>query len=252
MSVPLSTLCEAMNQELAVNQFQDYCPNGLQVEASDQVSHIVTGVTACQALIDAAIERQADMLLVHHGYFWKGESPALVGMKGRRIRHLMQHGINLVAYHLPLDAHPVLGNNACLAEQLGLVTETGLDSSDHPIGNIGILETPLTGAALAARIEQVLGRSPLHIAGHEGLIRRVGWCTGAAHSMLNKAADLGLDAFISGEINEPTVHLARERGIDYFAAGHHATERYGVQALGRWLAQRFDVSCEFIDIDNPV
>lgn len=252
MSVPLSTLCQAMDQELAISQFQDYCPNGLQVEASEQVSHIVTGVTACQALIDAAVERQADMLLVHHGYFWKGESQALVGMKGQRIRSLIQHQLNLVAYHLPLDAHPVLGNNACLANQLGFVTEAGLDSSERPIGNIGILETPLAGEALAARIEHVLGRTPLHIVGHDRPIRRVGWCTGAAHSMLNKAADLGLDAFISGEINEPIVHLARERGIDYFAAGHHATERYGVQALGLWLTQHFDVTCEFIDIDNPV
>jgi dinuclear metal center YbgI/SA1388 family protein len=223
------------------------------VEGRDSVAKIVTGVTASQALIDAAVERGADLLLVHHGFFWKGENPCVTGMKQRRIKALLTHGISLLAYHLPLDAHPALGNNAQLAARLGLMEEGRFGSSGGPeLACFGVPEAPLAGADFGARIHQVLGREPQWIPGTTEPIRRLGWCTGAAQSYLEEAARRGLDAFVSGEISEPSVHISREYGIHYFAAGHHATERYGVQALGEHLAARFGVTHEFCDIDNPV
>jgi dinuclear metal center YbgI/SA1388 family protein len=239
------------NDLLEVSDFDDYCPNGLQVEAGDQVSRLMVGVTASQALIEAACEWRADLLLVHHGYFWKGESPALRGMKGQRIKRLFESGISLMAYHLPLDAHPDYGNNAELGRLLGFQHAAATESGNGLIWQAE-LDAPMSGASLGAHLNQVLGREPLHILGREQDITQVGWCTGAAQGYLEQAAALGLDAFISGEISESTVHTARELGIDYFAAGHHATERYGVQALGRHLAERFGLTCEFVDIDNPV
>ncbi|TGN39993.1 Nif3-like dinuclear metal center hexameric protein [Marinobacter confluentis] len=241
-------ILNTLTQWLSPDDFKDYCPNGLQVEGSDEVSRIISGVTASRSLIDAAIEADADMILVHHGYFWKGEDQAIRGMKRERIRLLLEHDINLVAYHLPLDDHPEYGNNRQLADVLGIQNPRPLDGLVWQ----GELESPLTPAELEQRIAKALSRPPLHVGTGSDTISRVGWCTGAAQGFIDKALEAGLDAYISGEISEPTTHTARECGIHYFAAGHHATERYGVQALGSALERVFGVEHRFIDCDNPV
>jgi len=244
----LCTYCDAL---LACTDFNDYCPNGLQLEGDRPVKRLMSGVTASQALIDAAVAWQADALLVHHGWFWKGESPSLVGTKGRRVRALAQRGMSLLAYHLPLDAHPELGNNRQLARVLDFA-----DPEPTPLGEgllwRGRLRHPMGSAELSARIASALGRSPLHIAGHQRPLEQVAWCTGAAQGFIEQAASLRVDAYLSGEVSEQTTHQARELEVDYFAAGHHATERYGVQALGAHLAGRFGLEHRFVDIDNPV
>jgi dinuclear metal center YbgI/SA1388 family protein len=238
---------------LESERFRDYCPNGLQVAGWAEVLRLVSGVTASRALIEQAIEHEANMLLVHHGYFWKGEDARIVGMKRERIRLLLEHGINLVAYHLPLDAHPQLGNNAQLAQRLALQTQGGFGGNGGPdIGLYGELEKPLPGADFARHIAGALGREPLYIAGTDRPVLRVAWCTGAAQSYIEQAVTLGVDAFITGEVSEHTVHVARECGLHFYAAGHHATERYGVQALGARLAAEFDIGHTYIDISNPV
>lgn len=246
----LAKLCDAL---LLADEFNDYCPNGLQVDAGKPITRLVTGVTACQALIDAAITAKADAILVHHGYFWKGEAQPLTGMKGARIRTLMQHGISLLAYHLPLDAHPTLGNNATLAKALTLnITGALYPHEKHPVGNITTC-TPILPSAFAERIAAVLGRTPLHIQVRpkDTPLSRIGICTGGAQDMIEQAAIMGCDAFISGEISERTTHMARELGLDYFAAGHHATERGGILALGDYLVAHHGLDVRFIDIDNP-
>jgi dinuclear metal center YbgI/SA1388 family protein len=243
----LRDLVSFCDELLDTGSFSDYCPNGLQVEAGETVSTLVSGVTASQALIDAAAEAGADALLVHHGYFWKGEAQPLTGMKGRRVHSLYSHGISLIAYHLPLDAHIELGNNRQLADRLGLAGEP-LESG----GLVWGAELDETPEQLSLRLHDALGREPLLLSGGPGRIRRVGWCTGAAQGYIEQAAAAGCDAFISGEVSEQTLHQAAELGIHYFAAGHHATERYGVQALGEALAGRFGIRHRFIDIPNPV
>ncbi|MCY9828679.1 Nif3-like dinuclear metal center hexameric protein [Vibrio chagasii] len=243
-----------LNEKLQPQQIKDYCPNGLQVEGASEVKRIVTGVTASQALINKAVELEADALLVHHGFFWKGESEAIRGMKGKRIRTLIKNDINLLGYHLPLDIHPELGNNAKLAELLDIEVEGGLEGHPQSVAMFGRLKTPMTGAEFTAKIDQVLNRKPLHIAPENAdkMIETVGWCTGGGQDYIELAASQGIDAFISGEISERTTYSAREQDIHYFAAGHHATERYGVKALGEWLAKEHGLDVEFIDIDNPV
>ncbi len=243
----LQDIVEYCNRRLDAAAFDDYCPNGLQVEGGSRVRLIVSGVTASQALVDAAVEAGADLLLVHHGYFWRGEAAPLVGMKGRRVRALMAADVSLLAYHLPLDAHPELGNNRQLGLRLGFADAA-------PVADLvwGVeLAEVLTPQALTERVEAALGRTPLAV-GPEGPLRRVAWCTGAAQGMIAQAAAAGFGAFISGEISEQTVHQARELNIRYLAAGHHATERYGVQALGEELAAHFGVTHRFIDVPNPV
>lgn len=246
--IDLFQLEQHCNELLGVAGFEDYCPNGVQVEGGGTgVSRIVSAVTASQAVIEAATEQHADLLLVHHGYFWRGEAAPLSGIKGRRIRSLINGGISLMAYHLPLDAHPVLGNNCLLGQRLGI-------AQARPLGQGLVWQGELqdeSAEALADRITSQLGQSPLLIRGHDRAIRRIGWCSGAAQSAITEAAAAGLDAFVSGEIAESTTHLARELGIHYFAAGHHATERYGVQALGQYLAGKFAVHHQFIDENNP-
>lgn len=249
--VRLSELVGYCDGLLRANDIADYCPNGLQVEGRSEVRRVVSGVTASRALLEAAIAAGADLVLVHHGYFWKGEDQRLTGMKGERIRLLMQNNLGLLAYHLPLDVHPELGNNALLGARLGVMSEDCLDGGDVPLIWSGRFDEPLSGEALAARLDELLQRAPLHVAAGPGSIRRVAWCTGAGQGFIEQAAQAGVDAFISGEISEPTAHVAREYGIHYFAGGHHATERFGVQALGTHLAQQFDLQHEFIDIDNP-
>lgn len=248
--VDLRALVTYTDQLLGVSEFSDYCPNGLQVEGRSQVQRLVAGVTACQALLDVA--PPADAILVHHGYFWKGEDPCVVGVKRHRLKVLLGHDISLVAYHLPLDAHPVYGNNAQLAVVLGLTVESGLSVERGPaLGMVGRLPGPLSGAEFAAHLTACLGREPLHIPGPVPVLRRIAWSTGAAQSFIGVAAEQGVDAFLTGEVSEQTVHMARETGLHFYAAGHHATERYGVQALGRHLAERFQLDFQFIDIPNP-
>ena len=251
--VTLKALLDYTNSLLSIDSFADYCPNGLQVEGRAEVTRLVSGVTASMELIEAAIDAQADALVVHHGYFWKGEDACVTGMKRTRLRRLLGTDTSLLAYHLPLDAHPELGNNAQLAQVLGFERQ-GYFGHDGGmlLGQYGLLPQALTGAALSDLIQNSLGRTPLHIAGRQMQIQTVGWCSGAAQSYIDAAAEQGLDAFISGEISEQTVHVARECGLHYFSAGHHATERYGVQALGQHLAEQFDISHQFIDIYNPV
>ena len=238
---------------LRVSDFKDYCPNGLQVEGVDEVNLIVSGVTASLELIEAAIDLKADALLVHHGYFWKGEASTITGFKGRRIRALIKNNLNLLAYHLPLDAHPVVGNNAQIARIMGWeVNGTFASVGLHDIVFHTELKEAVTLDELSAIIASKLAATPLSIDAGDQLIRRVAWCTGAAQSYIDQAADRGFDVFISGEVSENTFHFAKESGIHYIAAGHHATERYGVQALGELIADRFGLQHQFVDIPNPV
>lgn len=251
--VPLRELVDYTNNLLEIELFEDYAPNGLQVVGRAAVSRLVSGVTASRSLLEAAVHAGADAVLVHHGYFWEGEDPCIAGMKKHRLHILLSHDVSLLAYHLPLDAHPKLGNNARLAAVLGFTVRGRMGrAAGVDIGMYGELREPLTADALARDITVRLGRAPLHIAGRAAAIKRIGWCTGAAQRYISDAAALDLDAYLSGEVSEQTVHEARESGVHYFAAGHHATERYGVQALGEHLAQRFGVSHQFVDIDNPV
>jgi len=272
VAITAQALTQFCDDYLSANAFKDYAPNGLQVDGGQPIRRIVTGVTACEALIDAAIETRADAIMVHHGYFWKGEPEPITGMKGRRIRKLMQHGISMIGYHLPLDAHPIIGNNAKLAEMLGLtITEALYPHESYPVGNIAIC-APQSAETLIQTITQALGRVPLHISSNfllsdslpndcrstnedetnnTKLIERIGLCTGGAQDMIEQAAIMECDAYLSGEISERTTHSARELGIDYFACGHHATERGGIQALGEIVAQHFGLPVTFIDIDNP-
>lgn len=249
----LKDLCEFCDDYLRVSDFADYCPNGLQVESTDEVNHIVCGVTASLDLIEAAIDVGADTLLVHHGYFWKGESQAISGFKGRRIRALIKNNINLIAYHLPLDAHPEVGNNVQLAKVMDWQVENSFGSiGSHDLVLSGTLATPTSLDELSESLASRLDARPLAIPASDKPVRSIAWCTGAAQSYIEEAAKHGIDAFISGEVSEHTFHFAREAGVHYIAAGHHATERYGVQALAALLGERFDLRQQFIDIPNPV
>lgn len=253
MSATLTELLEHIDQTLQPARFADYCPNGLQVEGREQVRKLASGVTASQALLDKAIAWGADAILVHHGYFWKGESAPVVGMKRRRLGALLNADVSLLAYHLPLDAHPELGNNARLGHLLGISSPVPLQPEDPAsVGNVGEFPEPLCAAELCSRLEALTGQKPLHIGDPAAFLHRVAWCTGAAQSYIDAAVNAGADVFITGEVSEPTVHVAREEGIQFIAAGHHATERYGVQALGEHLASHFALEHSFIDVPNPV
>ena len=243
-------LVEYLEGLLQPANFRDYCPNGLQVEGRAEIRRLVAGVTASQALLDAAVARGADALLVHHGYFWKGEDGRITGMRKKRLGSLLTNDINLLAYHLPLDAHPELGNNAQLAAKLGWFPEGRF--GEQSIAWFGRLPETELASALGNKLAQLLGRQPQMIGDPERQVHRIGWCSGGAQGYFEQAIALGLDAYVSGEISEQTVHLARESGVVYFAAGHHATERLGAQALAGHLAERFGIQCEFVDIDNPV
>ncbi|MBL8409185.1 MAG: Nif3-like dinuclear metal center hexameric protein [Candidatus Accumulibacter sp.] len=243
-------LTRYLEQLLEPGRFRDYCPNGLQVEGRPEVRRLIAGVTANQALLDAAVELEADALLVHHGWFWRGEEGRVTGLRKTRLQTLLKHDINLIAYHLPLDGHPVFGNNAQLASRLGWTPDARFGEQD--IGWLGTLENPTPVSAIVDRVERELQRSPLLIGDGERLVSRVGWCSGAAQGLFEQAIALGVDLYLSGEIAEQTVHLARETGVAYLAAGHHASERFGVQALAAHLAERFGLDCRFVDIDNPV
>jgi dinuclear metal center YbgI/SA1388 family protein len=243
-------LVHYLDELLEAARFKDYCPNGLQVEGVGELGRIVSGVSACQALIDAAVERGADALLVHHGWFWRGEDGRVIGARKTRLQTLLSHDINLIAYHLPLDAHPELGNNARLAAALGWEAEGRFGEQD--LGWTGRLVVPQTLAELERQVAGEMRRAPLVIGDAKRRIVRVAWCSGGGQGYFEQAVALGVDAFLSGEISEPAVHLARETGVAYLAAGHHASERFGVQALTAHLTAKFGRACEFVDIDNPV
>ena len=243
-------LVEYLDGLLQPAKFRDYCPNGLQVEGRANVVRIVAGVTASQALVDLAVARGADALLVHHGYFWKGEDGRITGIRRQRLKTLLGNDLNLLAYHLPLDAHPELGNNAQLAARLGWLAEGRFGEQD--IAWYGSVGAATTAGGLAAQIAAKLARAPQLIGDPQRPVRRLAWCTGGAQGYFEQAIALGVDAFVSGEISEPTVHLARESGVAYLACGHHATERYGVAALAAHLNAQCGLQCEFVDVDNPV
>lgn len=254
MSVALDRdqLKQALDDELNSVAFVDYCPNGLQVEGSANISRLVSGVTASQALIDRAAALNADAILVHHGYFWRGEDPCLVGMKGRRVSALIRASINLFAYHLPLDNHPLLGNNAGLGRALKMPSWESLKEHDvsYPVFT-GRYEVVSKLSEIAQQLSDALGKSVTTVGDADAPIRSVAWCTGGGQGYIDDAADAGVDLFVTGEISEQTVHVARERNIAFIAAGHHATERFGVQALGNWVAERFGIEHVFVDIDSP-
>jgi dinuclear metal center YbgI/SA1388 family protein len=246
-------LATYLAQVLNITQYRDYCPNGLQVEGRAGIGLVVSGVTASQALIEAAVDLQADAILVHHGYFWRGEDARVVGTKHKRLKALLGNDLNLFAYHLPLDGHPEWGNNAQLARQLSLVGEDRF--GEDKLGWLGVPQADANIATmgdLADLIARRLGRMPLLIGDAEQPVGTVAWCTGGAQGFFGDAIAAGASVYISGEISEPTVHLARETGVAYISAGHHATERYGVQALGAHIADRFGIRHQFVDIDNPV
>ncbi|ANE76581.1 type 2 GTP cyclohydrolase I [Dickeya solani] len=237
-----------INGFLNVAAFQDYGPNGLQVEGRSEVRRIVTGVTACQALLDAAVAQQADAVLVHHGYFWRNEPAVVRGMKRQRLKTLLANDLNLYGYHLPLDAHPDVGNNARLAAMLDIRVQGEIES----LLPYGELSQPCSGDDLRRKLEAVLERPVLHSGDNApAQIRRLAWCTGGGQSFIDQAADFGVDAFITGEVSEKTIHTAREMGLHFYAAGHHATERAGIRALGEWLASQHGFEVTFIDIPNP-
>ncbi len=241
------------NQHLTVEDFSDYCPNGLQVEGKSEVKKIVSGVTASQALIDAAAQAEADLLLVHHGFFWRDESQPIVGFKKKRLSTLIKRDISLLAYHLPLDAHAILGNNAQLAGLLELEIFGLFGSKKQPVGVLSKPIKAISRQGFIAMLAQSLGRAPLLLTdGRERDYQTIALCTGAAQGYFEQAIEAGADIFITGEVSEQSYHLAIESGVDFCAAGHHATERYGVQALGDYLANRFKLMHEFIDIPNPV
>jgi len=253
MSEDLKTLVNYLDDYLEVGKIKDYCPNGLQVEGQGKVTKILGGVTASQALIDEAVRQGVDAILVHHGFFWKGERAEITGIKRNRLKALLENDISLLAYHLPLDVHPVVGNNTQLAKKLNLTITGPLEPlAAKSIGLVGELSEPMCAADFRVMVSQVLERDCMHIGDGKQQIHRIAWCTGAAQSMIDKAVDLGVDAFLSGEISEPTVHTARETGVHYFSAGHHATERYGIQALGHKLETEYNIQFQFLDIDNPV
>jgi dinuclear metal center YbgI/SA1388 family protein len=244
-------LLQAFDELLEPQQFEDYGPNGLQVEGKDEVTRIVSGVTASRALIEAAIAAQADAIFVHHGLFWRGHDGRVTGWLKQRLSLLLRHDISLFAYHLPLDAHPELGNNAQLGRKLGLQAHARFGPQD-----LGFLGSRSDGGswsatALAGHIERTLGHGVVCVGGDDRPVRSVAWCTGGAQGYFEAAIAAGADAFITGEISEPQAHYARECGPAFFACGHHASERYGAPAVAAHVAARFGLEHRFIDIDNP-
>ena len=249
----LQDIIQWCDQTLKSTEFKDYAPNGLQIEGKTEVRKILAAVTASQDAIDAAIRENADLLLVHHGYFWKGEAYPITGMRGKRIKSLIQHDISLLAYHLPLDSHPSLGNNAAIADLLELERIEALDPSErHPIGNIGYLNQPMPVEEFKKFVSEKLKFDAIHLPADKNMIEKVGFCTGGAQDFIVKAAEQGCDAYISGEVSERTFYEAKELGVHYFACGHHATERYGVQRLGQAISEQFDIEYVYFELNNPI
>ena len=249
----LQDIIQWCDQTLKSTEFKDYAPNGLQIEGKTEVRKILAAVTASQDAIDAAIRENADLLLVHHGYFWKGEAYPITGMRGKRIKSLIQHDISLLAYHLPLDSHPSLGNNAAIADLLRLERIEALDPSErHPIGNIGYLNQPMPVEEFKKFVSEKLKFDVTHLPADKNMIEKVGFCTGGAQDFIVKAAEQGCDAYISGEVSERTFYEAKELGVHYFACGHHATERYGVQRLGQAISDQVNIEYVYFELNNPI
>lgn len=234
---------------LEVERFKDYGPNGLQVEGKPEIRKLVSGVTASLALIEAAVAAGADAVLVHHGLFWRGHDGRVTGWMKKRLAALLANDVSLFAYHLPLDAHPALGNNAQLGARLKFSIEGRF--GEQELGFIGSTPQPMTPAALSAMLQFRLGRAPVMVEGDGRQIKKVGWCTGGAQGYFEAAIAAGVDAYLTGEISEPQAHYARETGVAFYACGHHATERYGAPAVGAHIAEHFGVEHQFIDIENP-
>lgn len=246
----LKRLTQEISHYLQAERFQDYCPNGLQVEGRPHVHKIITGVTASQGLIDAAIQQQADAILVHHGYFWRGESAEVTGAKKQRLKSLLIHDISLLAYHLPLDAHLVVGNNVQLAKVLGWSVERYLD--DKNMIPMTTLPEALPLAQIQSHVSGCLHRPAMALGQKDKPIKTIAWCTGAAQQYLTQAIQANVDLFISGEVSEQTFYAVEESNTAYISAGHHATERYGVQALGDWIAQSFNIAHVYVELNNPI
>lgn len=247
------TLLQDLNNYLKSVQFADYAPNGLQVEGKAAVRRVCTAVTASLEIIELAIALQADVLLVHHGFFWRGESSIISGMKRKRLSRLLAHDINLIAYHLPLDVHPLIGNNACIGKllQADQIVQHAHEKIDGLIWS-GHLQAPQSAETFSKTLTNLFQQTPIHLSGGKNPIAKVAWCSGAAQDFIVQAAALGMDAYISGEVSERTYYLAKELGIHYFACGHHATERFGIQALGTYLQSQYGLEVQFIDVDNPI
>ena len=250
----LQEIIQWCDHTLKSPEFKDYAPNGLQIEGKTEVNKILCAVTASQDAIEAAIAQKADLLLVHHGYFWKGEAYPITGMRGKRIKALIQNDISLVGYHLPLDSHPTLGNNVAIADILDLENIEPLDPSErHPIGNIGYLKNAMSPEDFKTLVTNKLGFNAIHLpANDQPLIQKVGFCTGGAQDYIGKAADMGCDAYISGEVSERTFYEAKELNVHYFACGHHATERYGVQRLAQAISEQFNIEYSYFELNNPI
>lgn len=240
----LSNYCNAY---LKIAEIKDYCPNGLQVEGKPEIHKIIAGVSANFALIEQAIDERADALFVHHGFFWKDENQTITGIKKNRIKALLQNDISLFAYHLPLDIHPIVGNNIQIAKRLNI-------KNPQPIGDTlvwcGEVDLPLS--TLAFNIEKTLNRTPIVFGKQDRIIQKIAWCTGGAQTYIKHAIAQNADCFISGEVSEQIPAIASEHNIAFISAGHHATERYGVQALCTHLSEKFELDYQFIDVDNQV
>lgn len=249
----LSEIIQWCDQTLKSHEFKDYAPNGLQIEGKPEISRILCAVTASQDAIEAAIQQGADLLLVHHGYFWKGEPYPITGMRGKRIKSLIQHDISLVGYHLPLDSHPALGNNTAIAEILALDHIEALDPAErNPIGNIGYLKTAMSAEDFKQYVSERLNFNAIHLPAEKTSIQKVAYCTGGAQDFIGKAAAQNCDAYISGEVSERTFYEAKELNVHYYACGHHATERYGVQRLAKAISEQFDIEYSYFELNNPI
>jgi dinuclear metal center YbgI/SA1388 family protein len=251
--VSCSELVSYLDNLLDVGRTADLSPNGLQVEGAETVRRIVTGVSACRELFEQARQRGADTLMVHHGIFWRGDPQVLTGFRRRRVAELFEGNLNLIAYHLPLDRHLELGNNALAARRFGLQSVVPFGNFEGAsLGVRGQFETPVSPRELAASCLEVFGQAPQVFDGGRTEIRTLGIISGAAQRELHTAVDEGLDAFITGEVSEWVVNVTRETGVAYFAAGHYATEVLGIRKLGEHVAERFGVEVEFVDVPNPV
>ncbi len=251
--VALDELMKYLDEELRSGEFEDYCPNGLQVEGRPRVSRLALGVSADLRLFEDAASWGADAVLVHHGLFWGNGPVTLTGVLGRRVAMLVRHEMSLIAYHLPLDAHPVVGNNACLADLLGLRTRRPFGKyRGNAIGVMGLLPEPVSLDEFVRRVEESLGPVRHVFRGGGDEVSKVAVCSGGAKDMVYEAAGCGADVYHTGEAGEPTPALCLELGVNFVAAGHYCTERAGVQALGGLLAERFGLEVRFFEYDNPL